>query len=111
MRPLLLLATLALLCLAVLSPAQAETATRILAANAKQVEKPSRQTIGPVIAALAASGDPVAAVVLSAWAGKGLGLRKSDGRFFLIERTAEGFAQRNLADRKSACRERVSPYV
>ena len=97
MRPLLLLATLALLCLAAVIPARAETAAGILAANAKQVEKPSRQTIGPVIAALAASGDPVAAVVLSAWAGKGLGLRKSDGRFFLIERTAEGFAQRNLA--------------
>ena len=97
MRPLLLLATLALLWLSVLSPAQAETAAEILTAHAKQVEKPSRQTIGPVIAALAVSGDLAAVVVLSAWAGKGLGLRKSDGRFFLIERTAEGLALCNLS--------------
>ena len=72
--------------------AQAQTAADILSGNRELVEKSSRQTIGPVIAALAASGDPQAAVILSAWADKGLGIRKSDGAFFLITATATGYA-------------------
>ena len=79
--------------LAVLSvmPLRAETVTEILSANSELVEKASRQTIAPVIDAIAASADPTAATVLAAWAEKGLGLRESDGRFFLISPTEEGF--------------------
>jgi urea transport system permease protein len=64
----------------------------ILAQNRAMVEKPSRQSIGPVIDALAASGDPAAAAVLQAWAEKRLGLRKADGAFFLITKTDDGWA-------------------
>jgi urea transport system permease protein len=69
---------------------------QILQDNRDKIEKPSRQTIGPVIAALAQSGDPQAATVLFAWANRGLGLRKADGRFFLVSETADGYALRNL---------------
>jgi urea transport system permease protein len=89
-----------LLCLWALflaGPALAETAAEILAANTALVEKASRQTIGPVIEALGASEDPAAAAVLAAWGEKGLGLRKSDGQFFLITANADGYALRDLA--------------
>ena len=61
--------------------AQGTPAAQILSENRALIEKASRQTIGPVIEALAASGDPQAAAILSAWADKGLGIRKSDGAF------------------------------
>ena len=66
---LLLACLLALICA---TPLRAETAAEILTANADLVTKASRQTIGPVIDALGASGDPAAALVLEAWAQKGL---------------------------------------
>src|SRR3990167_10342628 len=78
-------------------PLRAETAADILTANAELVTKASRQTIGPVIDALAASGDPAAALVLEAWADKRLGLRKSDGGFVLLTPDADGYALRDLA--------------
>ncbi len=56
------------------------------------VEKPSRQTIGPVIDALAASGDPMADDILSAWADKRLVIRKSDGAMFVAVPEGDGFA-------------------
>ena len=72
-------------------------AAAVLAENREMIEKPSRQTIGPVIEALAASGDPMAAVLLQAWANKGLGLRKADGVFFLIAPDGDGYALTDLA--------------
>lgn len=69
----------------------ATTLTEILTTERSRIEKPSRQTIGPVIAALAANGDPAVARLLRAWADKRLGLRKSDGAFVLLEPTAEGW--------------------
>ena len=75
--------------------AQSDALT-ILTENRELVEKSSRQSIGPVIAALTASGDPAAATILAAWADKGLGMRKSDGGFFLISKAADGWALRDL---------------
>jgi urea transport system permease protein len=93
-----LLSLAALLLLALPGLGQAQTsATDILAENRALIEKPTRAKIAPVIEALAASGDPVAATVLGAWAEKGLGLRKSDGTFFLIEADADGWILRDLA--------------
>jgi len=83
-------------CLLWVGFAQAQVAQEILQSNSALVEKASRQTIGPVIDALANSGDPAAAVILGAWASKGLGLRKSDGRFVLIAPNATGYALRDL---------------
>jgi len=91
----LILCLLAVLCLAM--PLRAQTAADILAANAGLVEKASRQTIAPVIDALGASGDPVAAAVLTAWGEKGLGIRKSDRAFFLITAQEGGYALRDLS--------------
>ncbi|MDO9637713.1 MAG: urea ABC transporter permease subunit UrtB [Pseudotabrizicola sp.] len=84
--------------LAQTSPPVADTATAaaIVEENRAQIEKPSRQTIGPVITALAGSGDPQALVILSAWANRGLGIRKSDGAFVLIAESADGYALRML---------------
>lgn len=99
MRPFLLsLATAVLLALAALcpAPALAQGAAEILTANRALIEKPTRAKIAPVIAALAESGDPLAATVLAAWAEKGLGLRKADGVFFLIDRSGDGWALRGL---------------
>jgi len=64
--------------------------------NAALVEKASRQTIAPVIDSLGASGNPTAAQVLEARSNKGLGIRKSDGIFFLITTNADGYAPRDL---------------
>ena len=87
----LLLSLVTLLLTALPSLAQQSLAD-ILSANRDQIEKPSRQTIGPVIDALAKSGDPAASAVLEAWQDKRLGLRDSDGAFFIVEKTADGWA-------------------
>ena len=86
-----------LVCLGMALPLRAETVANILSANAGLVEKASRQSISPVIDALAGSGDPVAATVLQAWGAKGLGLRKSDGVFVLIAPNADGYDLRDLS--------------
>jgi urea transport system permease protein len=70
----------------------AQTAAEIVAQNRDQIEKPSRQTIGPVISALAASGDPMADDILSAWADKLLVIRKVDGMMFVAQPQDDGFA-------------------
>ncbi|MDE0211054.1 MAG: urea ABC transporter permease subunit UrtB [Boseongicola sp.] len=46
----------------------------------------SRKSIGPAIEAVASSGLPEAHLVLQAWQGKDIWMRKSDGLFFLGER-------------------------
>ncbi len=96
-----LFAAVMFLCLTFAAPVTAESAFEIVTANATLVEKPSRQTIGSVIDALAISGDPMAAQILTAWAEKQLGLRKADGQFFLIEPTAEGWQLIDLTGAKA----------
>ncbi|MCW1917660.1 urea ABC transporter permease subunit UrtB [Rhodobacter sp. KR11] len=82
----------ALLGLFLALPAWAETVAEIATSEAASLAKPSRQTIGPVIDRLAASGDPMAAQVLQAWGDKRLGARKSDGAVFILTPDAAGFA-------------------
>ncbi len=96
--------------LALTLPAAAQQAAAILTENRALVEKPSRQTIGPIIDALAASGDPAAASILAAWAEKGLGLRKADGAFVLLTATADSYTLRDLtgADLGSAARSDIT---
>ena len=73
------------------TPALAEgEAAEKIADNRAQIEKPSRQTIGPVIAALAASGDPMADDILSVWAEKRLVIRKSDNALLLAAPEGDG---------------------
>jgi urea transport system permease protein len=73
----------AALCWLAPSLALGQEAAAVVAENRELIEKPSRQTIGPVIAALAASGDPMADDILSAWADKRLVIRKSDEAILL----------------------------
>lgn len=73
-------------------PALAQEAARIVAENRVQIEKPSRQTIGPVIAELAVSGDAMADDILEAWGDKRLVIRKSDGGMFIVLADGDGFA-------------------
>ncbi|MGC9448460.1 urea ABC transporter permease subunit UrtB [Cereibacter johrii] len=77
--------------------AQGTPAAQILSENRALIERSSRQTIGPVIEALASSGDASAAAILDAWADRRLGLRESDGAFFLIEPAEGGWTLRDLA--------------
>jgi urea transport system permease protein len=81
----------AALCLLPL-PTLAQEAARIVEENRALIEKPSRQTIGPVIAELAASGDAMADDILSAWTDKRLVIRKADGAMFVAEPEGDGFA-------------------
>lgn len=61
----------------------------VLQTHAKDVAKPSRKTIQPVIDAIVASGlDPVPGF-LSAWADKTIWQRKEDGLFFIGEEVAK----------------------
>jgi urea transport system permease protein len=77
--------------------ATAETAAEVVAKFSAQFEKPSRQTIGPVIDALVASGDAAAPAILEAWGDKRLGLRKSDGMFFVVDEKGADWALTDLA--------------
>lgn len=69
----------------------AQDAATIVADNRAQIEKPSRQTIGPVIAALAASGDPMADDILTAWGDRRLVIRKSDQAMFIAMAESDGY--------------------
>ena len=73
-------------------PSLGQEAARIVEANRDQIEKPSRQTIGPVIAELAGSGDAMADDILSAWADKRLVIRKADDAMFVAVPEGDGFA-------------------
>jgi urea transport system permease protein len=96
MRFFFIVLAMAALALTGVAHAQGEAAA-IIAENRAMVEKPSRQTIGPVIAALAASGDPAASTILEAWGDKRLGLRKADGVFFVLAPDGDGWALTDLA--------------
>ncbi len=82
--------------LATAAPLRAETVAEIVAAEQAAIVKPSRQTIGPVIDRLAASGDPVAARMLRAWGDRRLGTRKADGALFLLAPDPAGYALTDL---------------
>lgn len=81
----------AALCLLPL-PALAQQAAGIVAENREMIEQPSRQTIGPVIAELAASGDPMADDILTAWGDRRLVVRKSDQTMFIALAEGDSFA-------------------
>ncbi len=95
----LFLALLTGLCLALPGHAQQSAApslpppslTDVIAAHAPAIAKPSRQSIGPVIAALGQTGAG-AAPFLEAWAEKKLASRKADGAIFRVEKEGDGYA-------------------
>ncbi|MAQ39055.1 MULTISPECIES: urea ABC transporter permease subunit UrtB [Thioclava] len=62
----------------------------VLQDYAKQIAKPSRRTIGPVIEAVAGSGEG-ASRFLQAWSDKRVGLRESDGAFFIVKKSGSEY--------------------
>ncbi|MFT4012466.1 MAG: urea ABC transporter permease subunit UrtB [Paracoccus sp. (in: a-proteobacteria)] len=63
--------------------AQGPDLAAVVAQYHDQIEKPSRQTVEPVVAAIAATG-PQGAALLQAWGDRLLGLRKSDGLLVIV---------------------------
>jgi len=92
----LIAAIVLLLPLAALAQMDGPRAAQIIEDNRAVVERPSRNTVGPVIAALSVSADPMVAEILAAWADRRLGLRESDGAFVLLAPAPDGFALRLL---------------
>ncbi len=80
---LVLLSSLAALAQQVPEPAPVQS---ILQEQSALIQKSSRKTIAPAIAALAESGLPQAQAVLEAWQVKALWMRISDGMFFRGEK-------------------------
>ena len=62
---------------------------KVLQTHAKDVAKPSRKTIQPVIDAIVASGLDTVPGFLSAWADKSVWQRQEDGLFFFGEEVAK----------------------
>ncbi len=90
MRLILMALALIALALPLSAQAQAPDLAAVVARYRDQIEKPSRQSIGPVVAAIAASG-PQGAVVLQAWNDRLLGLRKTDGALVITAPEAGGW--------------------
>lgn len=65
------------------APVWAQDLGTVLEANRDRIEKPSRQTIGPVIAEIAASGEGAVAF-LEAWGDRRIGVA-DDGRLAIID--------------------------
>jgi urea transport system permease protein len=82
-------------------PGRADLAA-VIAENADQIAKPSRQTISPVIEALAATKDPALASFLAAWADRGLGQRRADGAIFRLSEEGGNFVLSDPVDGSSA---------
>ncbi|HMQ39875.1 MAG TPA: urea ABC transporter permease subunit UrtB [Paracoccus sp. (in: a-proteobacteria)] len=71
------------LLLMIAAPVWAQDLGTVLEANRDRIEKPSRQTIGPVIAEIAASGEGAVAF-LEAWGDRRIGVA-DDGRLAIID--------------------------
>jgi urea transport system permease protein len=90
-----ILVALALLALALPLTARAQSTdpagglADVIAANLAQIEKPSRQSIEPVVSAIAGSGAQGRAL-LQAWGERALGLRKSDGLLVITAPDGDG---------------------
>ncbi|WP_103173076.1 urea ABC transporter permease subunit UrtB [Paracoccus sp. SY] len=79
-RPLIALALTLLLAL----PASANPALEaVVAENLDQIENPSRRTVEPLVAQIAATG-PEGLALLAAWAGRALGVT-DDGRLLIVD--------------------------
>lgn len=79
-RPLIALALTLLLAM----PASANPALQaVVAENLDQIEKPSRRTVEPLVAQIAATG-PEGLALLAAWAGRALGVT-DDGRLLIVD--------------------------
>ncbi|MCF1709229.1 urea ABC transporter permease subunit UrtB [Tabrizicola sp. J26] len=81
--------TLATMALAQDAPGPLQT---ILQTYREPIQKSSRTTVGPAIAALAGSGLPGAETVLQAWSDRSLWVRKTDGFFAIAETSGNDLA-------------------
>ena len=65
--------------------ATAQDFQTLLQVHKDEIAKPSRRSVGPVLADLVASGHPALPAFLEAWQGKNVYQRLSDGLFFYVE--------------------------
>ncbi|MDS9466577.1 urea ABC transporter permease subunit UrtB [Paracoccus sp. MBLB3053] len=89
MRHLLLALAFVALILPLAAQAQSQDLAAVITEYRDQIEKPSRQTVGPVVEAIAATG-PQGAALLQAWSDRMLGLRKSDGLLVIAASNGDG---------------------
>ena len=73
------------LCLAAALPAGAQTLQDLLQENRSDIERPSRRTIGPVIAEIAGSGLPGVQTFLEQWADRAIYQDEETGFFHIVE--------------------------
>ncbi|MFG6079054.1 urea ABC transporter permease subunit UrtB [Paracoccus litorisediminis] len=94
----LFLLALAFVALALPFAAQAQSPDlgAVIAQHRDQIEKPSRQSVGPVIEAIAASG-PLGAALLQAWGDRLLAIRKSDGLLVITAPDGDGLTLTDAA--------------
>ncbi|MGA0616697.1 urea ABC transporter permease subunit UrtB [Paracoccus sp. KR1-242] len=89
MRHLLSVLALLALVLPLAARAQAPDLAVVVASHRAQIEKPSRQSVGPVVEEIAATG-PQGAALLQAWGDRLLALRKSDGLLVITAPEGQG---------------------
>ncbi|MEP5731582.1 MAG: urea ABC transporter permease subunit UrtB [Sulfitobacter sp.] len=79
-----------LICVALTSPVDAQQIDapiqQLLQSHGTEIQKSSRKSIGPAIAALAASGMPDAQVVLNRWQSKDMWFEKETGLFVFAQK-------------------------
>ncbi|PZO66801.1 MAG: urea ABC transporter permease subunit UrtB [Paracoccus denitrificans] len=71
--------------------AQTTDLSAVVTQNRDLIEKPSRQTVGPVVEAIAAAG-PQGGALLRAWEARELGLRKSDDLLVITRKDGDDLA-------------------
>ena len=91
MRLFLLVLAFAAACLPLGAGAQTPDLAAVITQHRDQIEKPSRQSVSPVVEAIAAAG-PQGAALLQAWGERELGIRKSDGLLVITTPEGDGLA-------------------
>lgn len=86
-----LFAAVAMICAVQTAFAQETSIQPILQTHQATIAKASRKTVQPAIDAIAQSGLVQAQTVLETWGAKQMGMRKSDGLFFGVEKAGGGY--------------------
>ncbi|MGH1466100.1 MAG: urea ABC transporter permease subunit UrtB [Cognatishimia sp.] len=99
----LLTFVLAMICLP--ATLYAQDIQSLLQDHQKVVTKSSRKTVGPVLDALVASGQPQVATFLQNWQSKNVYVRAEDGLFFYGEKTGKTLSLFDISDESAVAQE------
>ncbi|GAA6206829.1 urea ABC transporter permease subunit UrtB [Cognatishimia sp. WU-CL00825] len=94
---------LAMICLP--AALHAQDIQSLLQDHQKVVMKSSRKTVGPVLDALVASGQPQVATFLQNWQSKNVYARKDDGLFFYGEKTGKTLSLFDISDQSTVAQD------